>query len=467
MPAYRITGPDGVTYRVDAPNDEAVGLAVQQMFGKAPAAGENAPAPTPPGPVPLPFAASQPPPAPVSPQPSAPENTVMGVLGSGARGAREGLLDIVGLPGTLVDAATRPLYDAIYGADRPYEPFTLSGSGLNAAYDKGVNALAGLFGAPAPAPRPQTAPERVAERTGRELGAALVPGLGATATGARALAQGGVQAVRNLGPIARLFGAEQAVIAPGTFAAREGAAATAAGLGAGGAGEVTRAMEIPEGSLGHSAADIAGALGGVGTLALAGGALRGIKNAGDLLLGRGFPEAVQQNVTDVLVDAVGTPPLRRGGPVDTDPIVAAIGAGNRLDDVVPGFQESLADRLGSPGVAGLEYQRVGSGAPSFFQRRLQNEAAVNTAIESNAPTGTPGPFREALQTGRGMRSFRTPRRAGAGRAPKRRSRRQPATFRRGSRRMRGAPVSVKRLRMRLGVLGGRSKPCTPRSTPAR
>jgi hypothetical protein len=331
------------------------------------------------------------------------------------RGLRSGIANVAGLP---VDLANLALMGA--GGNMP-----VGGS-------KSIDRALGGFGA-LPEPTQETPLSRGLRRVGEEVGAAIVPTGGALAAAGRV----GVQGARKLSPIARAF-VEPAAVAPTHFAGKEAAAALAAGTGAASVNEATRAAGVREDSLGHLAGDIGGALAGVGTVGAVkaiGGKLGEVLNAV-----RGAPgyvdRVVRDEVTDQILRASGVH-SRPGTVIDSAPLVDAIEAGRpvssaardeatsqilqalgpraqlddagraarRVDQVVPGFKESLADRTANPGLAALEFdrQRHGSNSGLFAQRRADNTAAIDQALGRYEPQGNPGAFRSELEATRDQR----------------------------------------------------------------
>lgn len=168
--------------------------------------------------------------------------------------------------------------------------------------------------------------------------------------------------------------------------------------------EVTRAGGVKEDSLGHAAGDLVGALGGLGVAGVTG--LVGPKIADVFNALRGDPNFANRVSKDAAVDTIaeafGLPSARLGAkePTDTKPILDAIENGRRVGDTVPGFQESLADRTSNSGLSGLEFSRQAAGSPAFAERTRTNIKAVDDALQANAPQGSPGAFRSALENRR-------------------------------------------------------------------
>ncbi|MDI1263856.1 MAG: hypothetical protein PS018_11425 [bacterium] len=303
-----------------------------------------------------------------------------------ARGMRRGVANIVGLP---VDAINAGL--SVVGAPVSQKPFMGS---------KSIDEILGGFGAIPEVRPPSTMTERGLGRVGEEIGAAALP-VGAAVQAGKM----GVQAARDLPILARMF-VEPAAINPAKFAAKEGATAAAAGGGAAVANELTRAAGAKEGGAVHNTGDIVGAIGGATALGVAKAVGRPISDIGQAIFARDKfgNETVKNTVTDRIINNADALPKTEGKPVDTQPLVDAITGAKRVDETIPGFKESLADRTADPGIAALEYGRQsGPNAGQFVQRRAENTGAVDSAMNANAPDGNPAALRSELELERGRR----------------------------------------------------------------
>jgi hypothetical protein len=303
-----------------------------------------------------------------------------------ARGARRGLANIVGLP---VDAVNAGL--ALTGLPVSQKP--VGGS-------KSIDELLGGYGAIPEVRPPANMLERGLSRTGEEIGAAALP-VGAAVRAGKM----GVEAARELPTLLRMF-VEPAAINPAAFASKEMATAAAAGTGAAAAGEVARAAGAKEGGTAANTVDILGALGGAGVLGAARVVGKPIGDVAQAIFRRDkfSNTAVKENVTDRIINNADTLPKVEGKAVDTAPLVDAINRGARVDATIPGFKDSIADRTGDSGLAALEYSRQsGQGAGQFTARRSENAAAVDSAINRNAPDGNPADLRSELDLERGRR----------------------------------------------------------------
>lgn len=249
--------------------------------------------------------------------------------------------------------------------------------------------------------QPQGFGETMSSRVGEEVGSALIPEVGVLM---KALKMG-LPAVRAAGPLTRYF-LEQAALDPAKHIGNEVTAAVAAGTGAGAVDSIPGVdRSTPVGQ----AADLIGAIMGNGVASVGSHVLKSTGTIFDAL--RQNPnftdEMTRSAVTDRVAKAAGLPGTETAkGVYDTQPLVDQIMAGRSgsPSEVIPGFQESLADRTGNPGVASLEYSRQsGPNAGAFTQRRSANTDAVDQAMQAVAPTETPGAFRSALDTERDTR----------------------------------------------------------------
>lgn len=419
-----VEAPDGtiVEFPDDTPRDVMAGAMRKRFGGPAPVAPQPAPvapqrplsgsdldamvrgqAPGPAQPAAAPSSTAEPA-VPLSERVGDAVSGALGVVNQGVRGAARGAAGLVGLPVDLVtlalNASGAPRAITGRNIERPFLGSEVNKDAVDAVRAAPI-AAARAVGIPAnyPPNEPQNLAERVVGRVGEEMGAMAVPAGAALVTAARL----GREGVRELSPIARYF-VEPAAISPGTFLGKEVAAAGAAGSGAAAANELTRAAGYREGSLPQAAGDLAGAFGGLGIAAAAthiGPRIADVFNAfrGD----PNFANRVSKDAAvDTIAEAYGLPSARLGSkePTDVQPIVDAIERGRRVGDVVPGFQESLADRTGSSGLSGLEYSRQAAGSPVFAERTRANTNAIDAAMQANAPAGAPGALRAELDSRR-------------------------------------------------------------------
>lgn len=303
------------------------------------------------------------------------------------RGMRRGVANLAGLPVDLMNGAM-----SLAGANVSPKPFMGS---------KFLDDALGGFGVIPDVRPPATVTERALLRIGEEVGAAAVPVGGAIAKAG----QVGVEGARKLPSLVRMF-VEPAAINPTAFARKEGATAFAAGTGAAAANEVARAGGLnPEGGA-YQTLDILGALGGAGALGASRVVAKPIKDVGQAVFARDkfSNNAVKENVVDRIVNNAEGLPKTEGQPIDTQPLVDTIMGGRRVDAVIPGFKDSLADRTGDSGLATLEYGRQsGQNAGDFVKRRSDNTNAVDAAMDANAPQGSPAALRSELELERTRR----------------------------------------------------------------
>lgn len=334
-------------------------------------------------------------------RPAAPERSwgqaIAGAIAQPMRGARTGVANLAGLPVDIVNAvmgmAGAPVSATPFGGSRSIDaalgaPNILAAGALNAA---------GVPASPEVSP-PANAFERVGRRIGEEVGAAAIP-----AGAALRAARGGVEAARQMSPLARMM-VEPAAVNPTRFARREAGAAVAAGTGAGVVNEATGASTAQQRSGAQNLGDFAGSVGGV-TLAAAGrGVAGGLGNVVSALTGnpRFADRVVRDDVTDALLRAAGTP-AGADGVVDSRPLVDAIMNGRRVGDSIPGFQETLGDRTGIPGIQAAEYNAAGARPGSFVERSNSNTRAVDAAMAPLQPQTPPSVLRQELDLERSRR----------------------------------------------------------------
>lgn len=307
--------------------------------------------------------------------------TAAGVAGN----MREGFARTAGLPVDLINSA--PMLANLIPGVEGVGPISENPIGGGDWFDL-ITRGGGLV---PEAPEGRDALQTVLNRVGKEVGGMAVPVGGSLAAAARTT----LPAVRESGGLGKYL-LEPFLVDPAKAVGKEVAAATAAGTGAGIA-NLAVDPNTPQGQM----ADMAGALGGVGLASLGDVLLRGLGNVSGAVFQR--PNYVDQTVKDAVTDRLGKAAGLDStqGPMDTQGLVDAImsPSGGRPSDVIPGFQESLADTTGNPGLAALEYGRQsGPNAGQFAQRRSANSDAVDTAMRGIEPTETPGAFRDALST---------------------------------------------------------------------
>lgn len=439
MAKFRITGPDGAVYEIDAPNDAAADSAVQQMFGA-----------TQPGPQTMATADGTQIPVPAGADPKTtmnafvtgafdapeapPEPTTVGSMASGAanyaaqtgavgaRGARRGAAALLGLPVDLAnlglgalgaDTSGSPVMgsqwlDEVLGAPARATGQALQAAGVQNVPDADIGA------------EPEDPFQRVIQRIGYELGASALPTGAALALGpamgvqtARTMARGvpavaeassvpGVQAVRQFGNDAASAvrstagrALETAAVDPVGAAGRAATAAVAAGTGAGVANEVAGNPQIGEGNFWSDLLGSVLGVSGAGALGQAGSsigslisALRG--NADDLVRGE-VADRLMNNSTELGAQKAAT------GTVDTAPVVSQLRRPSAAEEVVPGFQANIGDRSQDPGLATFAYNQDAAMPGAANSRRASNETAINERMRGLAPTGNAAEFRAGVQ----------------------------------------------------------------------
>lgn len=345
-------------------------------------------------------------------------------VGQGARGMRRGIANVVGLPVDLVTAGMNFL------------------PGVNIQQPVGgsdwIDRALGGFGAVPEMPAPRDPLQRGVRRIGEEVGAAAVPVAGAAGAVARTGATSAA-AVRQAMPgvFGRYF-VEPYAADPTRFIRQQGGLALGAGTGAALVNEVTGAAgydrSTPIGQVGDIAGSLAGGIAtnlGAGTLGAAGNTLRmvrgGAANYADRVSDQtaaeilaGYYGARGTNVAPNSSNPIVASVQRAANwawpqPGNYDDLVAAIerGAfspteaalrGPRANSVIPGFQETLPDRLPSPTIAAAAYSRAaGPRADAFNARNASNAEAVDGALQALAPQGQPGAFVDAVRRVRDAR----------------------------------------------------------------
>lgn len=237
--------------------------------------------------------------------------------------------------------------------------------------------------------------ETIFNRVGEEVGASALPVAGVTGKAV----QMGLPAVRQMGGAGRYL-LEPAAVDPTKFVAKEMAATAAAGTGAGVANTL-----VDRDTTAGQWADLLGAFGGVGVAAAGEGIMRSL---GDVLAGitanpKFASQVVRENAADTLIansDVLGgqIDPARPHEPVDTTALIDLLEQPANAENVIPGFRASTADRGGDFGLASFEDARArGPNAARFRARQEANTEAVDTQLNTSAPTERPAVFFDALE----------------------------------------------------------------------
>lgn len=218
-------------------------------------------------------------------------------------------------------------------------------------------------------PDPQNQPERVARRTGEEVGATLPLAAVPFAAAAQPAVRGATGVVERTGQ-AFLQGIRNT---PARAATGELAATTGAGLGAG------VAQEVAPGSAG---AEMVGQLGG-------GVAPAVLANTPTALLARGA-RGIARRVSPAALETAARDEVSRViGPSLTPEAQRNLAEAQTLSDEIPGFQPSLAEATDSPSLIATQRRReagaVGQELESLVQRRAASEEAIERFGQDVAP----------------------------------------------------------------------------------
>lgn len=328
------------------------------------------------------------------------------LIGYAAQEARRGVANVAGLP---VDLASIPVNLGVAGVNKGLEA---AGVDYRLPYaDRPIGGSQSLFEATSgfgaiPEVAPQGPATKFAGRVAQEVGAMVLPfggirtAAGALgATGARELAATGSNAFkRAAAPLV-----EQAAADPAKYAAKELAAALGAGGGAATANLAMDAAGYDPDSTAYKFGDLTGSMAGLGTVGLAqllsGYVGRGFKTLTDTY---NYVNDVDRGaaVRQLAADAGVTPNEPGLGVNRYDALAQRIASGDRPGEVIPGYAETLSDRLPEPGLANREYVRSsGPNSAAFAARRESNTNAASDAMLNTAPTGDPATLLDAIQGG--------------------------------------------------------------------
>lgn len=330
-----------------------------------------------------------------------------GLLQQAGLGAIEGVTNIIGLPQTVAQiqrnvgkwgaeqlGAPQGVIDAM-DYITPLATIAPNAQTMQRGVAGANDFVADAIGAPGLRAEPDNAGERFVNRVFEEVGAAGLPIAGAIGLAARR----GLPAIREGSAISRMF-LEPAAVNPARFAGREAAVATGAGTGA----ATANTMVDRETGAGQ-VADFVGAVGGAGVTSLGASLARGVRDLSGALFNRSgyVDDVVRDAVVDRLAEAGGLQTALGQAP-DTTPLIEAIQGGPRIGRVVPGVQETLADRTQNPGIASLEYSRqTGPNSGLFNTRRQNNAAAIDDTLTAMAPEGSASQLRNELEIERARR----------------------------------------------------------------
>jgi hypothetical protein len=308
-----------------------------------------------------------------------------------AGGFNTGLTSLLGLPGNIIAAAT---------SGEPTNPVqNLFGDnmvtrGVDAALDaprRAANAFGEYIGsqnlqrsADATVGRltqsgtmfpkgPDTTGGRIINRVGQEIGAAAIPAAAILRAGsyvAPAMRPAPTLAQTILDPISR---------SPGRAAIGETAAAAGAGVGAG---------AMREAYPGSTVAETWGQLiGGFTPSVIANTPTAIVGRTAQALRGNFSAEARREAARRTIGDYLGSELSTQ----QTDNLRAA----DRIAEQIPGFNPTLAERTGSPGLvrkqAEIDSQLSGADLDQSIMRRQDDQAAIGRFAASQAPEASIGP----------------------------------------------------------------------------
>lgn len=331
-----------------------------------------------------------------------------GLLQQAGLGAIEGVTNIIGLPQTVAQiqrnvgkwgaeqlGAPQGVIDAM-DYITPLATIAPNVQTMQRGVAGANDFVADAIGAPGLRSEPDNAGERFVNRVFEEVGAAALPIAGTISVAARR----GLPAIRESGSaMARMF-LEPAAVNPARFAGREAAVAAGAGTGA-----ATANTMVDRDTTAGQVADFVGAVTGAGATSLGASLARGGRDITGALFNRDsyVDDVVRDAVVDRLAEAGGLQTALGQAP-DTTPLIEAIQAGPRIGRLVPGVQETLADRTQNPGIASLEFSRqTGPNSGLFNTRRQNNAAAINDTLTAMAPEGSASQLRNALDIERSRR----------------------------------------------------------------
>jgi hypothetical protein len=346
--------------------------------------------------------------APGTPAPPQRQSALDYTAQTGAIGLREGRRGVSQLLGAPVDIVN--VIMGLVGAPTSKTPF-LGSEMIDQVLGTPNRAIATAVGMDpvraSEGPQPQDALQRVVGRIGKEVGANVLPTVGAIAGGARVGAQG-ARAMQNQGVGRGIVGQalEAGAVNPAGLAGRETAYAGAAGLGAGVANEAVGNPQNGD----NFWSDFLGSLAGVVGANVAGGIAKTGADAINAATNRPvFRTGVADEAvaTDLMANSAQLQQqyAQRGNinRVDTADVVQALRRPSAAEEAVPGFRANIADRTQDPGLAAFSFNKEAS-APGYAQaRRVGNEGAISETMTQLDPAGDPAQFRAALENNRASR----------------------------------------------------------------
>lgn len=286
---------------------------------------------------------------------------VSGALG----GFNTGLAGMAGLPVDLVNAG---LGLVGLGSERPLGGSASIRAGMDAVRG-GISTATGIGSEDGTLfeEGPDDELGRLTNRVGQEIGAASLP-----AAGILAAARGVPQAVQGAPSLARTF-LDRIARTPGRALAGETAAAAGAGAGA-----AILVEAYPDSPVAEQLGQLAG---GFMPTVLANTPSMIAGRVANMARSRLSSEAQREAARGVVRDFMGdqmTTGAREG-----------MESGARLSQEIPGFNPSLAERTGSPGLVrkqeDLEARMAGTDLDAAIARRIANEEAVRRYADDMAP----------------------------------------------------------------------------------
>lgn len=330
-----------------------------------------------------------------------------GVRGAGylSQQALKGVSAVLGFPVDAINAS--PMLANLLPGEQGMEPFSEDPvGGSDFIYDAIMaprNAVQSLAGQEVGDQTTDSPSLEFAGRVAEELGAASIPIAGQLNRGLRLGVEGTRRAQQGGSSVSRAFArdAERYAVNPGKTVAKEAAAATAAGTGAAAGLALADDGDDENVSTGEALADLFGSVLGYGAAEVGMNTGKGLNDVMRAITGNDRYASNVANDTAVssILQASGATPNMNGA-VDAAPLAARLRGRTDTAGIIPGFQDSVADRTGNAGLASLEYGRQsGPNAGMFVQRRTDNIAATSDKMADLAPEVPPSEFRGALERG--------------------------------------------------------------------
>lgn len=318
------------------------------------------------------------------------------IVASANDGVRQGVAAMVGAPVELVNAS--PMLLNLLPGEQGFGPISDRPVGGMKDMDEILRFGIPRVGAAVDDYKPQTTGGRIANRVGEEIGATMVPLGVAGGVAARV----GTEGARQMGPVARRF-VEPMAVAPGQVVGREAVAATAAGMGA----QIANELVDPEQHKGNFWSDFLGSMAGVTAL----GGAKAIGNLGNQAFGAvtgntaRFDDIAGRRVVDDLVDNSTTMQQRfaQTGTADANDLAGALSRRSAAEELVPGFQANIADRVVDPGLSSFTYNVDGRSPGAMMNRITNNAAAIDNRMTGLAPEGDASLLRERVAEGANAR----------------------------------------------------------------